>query len=517
MPSIALLLSFLLLAAGSPSVGWGFPSVGWGTSNSPPRSAEDEALSKLKVRLRDRDKWVRKGAVEKLARLDRPEAWEEVIEALGDDQGEVADTAQLLLGDLSSKVLLGQLFGKAGLGARDEWVRRRTAELLGRVPLDLEGGKILRALGDRDPTVRRMLLWSVERQVRAGRFLADRNDRIGQAVRRIAERDRDGGVRARALFALEALDPLLAAELVRGGANDRAVSVRCAVCALAPRLLGPEAAVALLRPRATDESIAVRTQTVDSLAAVATLEAVGLLVDRVGAEEERRLSWRLVGHLQRLTGQRHRLDPRPWGDWLARQTEAWVPVPPPETLPEMGGERSVALAGMPILSGRIAFLIDLSGSAWREREDGRTVKEIVDEKLRLVLEGIPEDTLFNVILFTSKPIPWREELAPATRRNVRRAVTFLEECREVGTGNVWDAMMFAMEDPAVDTLLVLSDGLPTGGRRHRLELIGPLFEELNVDRKVVVDSILVRAPRKLREQWADLSRRTGGLSIAVDL
>ena len=57
-----------------------------------------EDLGDLKVELRASDKWVRKSAVEKLARLETRDAWELVVEALGDIKGEVADTAQLVLG-----------------------------------------------------------------------------------------------------------------------------------------------------------------------------------------------------------------------------------------------------------------------------------------------------------------------------------------------------------------------------------------------------------------------------------
>lgn len=480
-------------------------------------AGEGDPLAKLKVKLRDSDKWVRKGAVEKLARLDDPGAWEIVTEALDDRAGEVADTAQFLLGHATAESAFDRLLSREGMGEGDEWVRRRSAEVVGRMPREVGGGRLVRFLSDRDPAVRRMLLWSLERQARAGRLLPDPHERLLPTVCRIVERDGDPGVRARALFALESLDPIAAAARVRRAGSDREAAVRCAACALAPDLLGSSEALELLRAGAGDESLAVRTQVVDSAARLATLDAVRLLVARLEPEREVRLGWRLVDHLQRLTGMKYRRDPRPWCDWAARQREPWSPAPPPDVLPVTGGERSVALAGMPILSGRVAFLIDLSGSTWREREDGRTAKEIVDEKLRLVLEGLPETTLFNVIPFTSAPHPWRDELVPATRRNVRRATTFLEECREQGTGNVWDAMMHALEDPAVDTLIVLTDGLPTGGRRHRVELMAPLFEELNVERKIVVDSILVGAPKKLREQWADLSRRTGGLSLAVDL
>ena len=53
--------------------------------------------------------------------------------------------------------------------------------------------------------------------------------------------------------------------------------------------------------------------------------------------------------------------------------------------------------------------------------------------------------------------------------------------------------------------------------RYQLELIVPLFLELNATRQLAVDSILVDAPKKLRAHWAALAAGTGGRSIAIEL
>lgn len=172
---------------------------------------------------------------------------------------------------------------------------------------------------------------------------------------------------------------------------------------------------------------------------------------------------------------------------------------------------------MPILSTRIAILIDLSGSIWMLRANGRTRKELVDQKLREALMSLPEKTLFNVIPYTGTPRPWQEELMPATKQNVQAAARFFEETKDQGTGNFWDAAMLALEDPEVDTLLVLFDGVPTGGARYQPDLIALLFLEWNRTRQVVLDTILVDAPPRIRRPWQELSEATGGLSIAIEL
>jgi len=463
-------------------------------------------LGKLKTGLRDSNKWKRKTAVEKLARVGTLAAWEEVVRALDDPKGEVADTAQLLLGGVTEPEVLELVLGRRGLGSKDEWVRRRAIEALGRMTVPLSSKLLARVLGDRDAEARRMTCWTIER--RASEL--DPESLAGK-LERVARRDRDVGVRARALHALVALDPVRGREAVRSAAGEKQPALRCAAAALSRD-------EDLLELLANDTALAVRTRAVRTLGEIGNRHAARVLVGRLGEEPEDRLGVQLVEALQALSGLKHRGDPRPWKDWVDRLPEGWRrQAPTPREGAALPGNRSVALAGLPILSGRLTFLIDLSGSIWNEHEDGKTKKEIIDGKLAEVFERLPETTLFNVIPYTGSPHPWKEELVPATRKNIRGAIRFFERCREQGSGNFWDAAMLALEDPEVDTLLVLTDGLPTGGRRYQLELIVPLFLELNATRQVAVDSILVDAPKKLRGHWAALAAGTGGRSIAIEL
>ena len=86
-----------------------------------------------------------------------------------------------------------------------------------------------------------------------------------------------------------------------------------------------------------------------------------------------------------------------------------------------------------------------------------------------------------------------------------------------GSGNVFDAALWALQDPRVDTLLVFTDGAPTGGRHWNLELMVPLLEQAARWRHVAFDAVLVDTPPGLARRWEELSRRTGGLARRVDL
>ncbi len=480
------------------------------------RREEEATLKPLVAELRSGDKWVRKRAVEALARLGSEAAWEHVVLALADPKGEVADTAEVLLGGIPEEAF-PHLCGKEGLGARDPWVRRRAAEALGRSSFPPEADALAEGLRDPDPEARRMALFSVERLAAEENLSPEAVEGLLPLVQRLASSERDDLARARALFALALLDPEEARPQVLGAAQERAPGLRAAAARLLPRIAERGSAETELARLASDPARAVRTSAAHALAELGTRAAVLLLISRMEAEEQGRLSLRILDDLRRLSGLKHPLDPRPWRDWAGLLPEDWKGTLATRVAAPPEGGTAASFAGLPILSTRLAILIDLSGSIWKQRSDGRTKKEVVDRKLREALEGLPETTRFNLIPFTETPRPWQKSLVEATRKNVESAARFFEDRKESGTGNFWDAALLALEDPEVDTLLVLTDGVPTGGRRNQLELLVPLFLERNATAEVAVDSILVEAPPRIRKRWEALAEATGGLSIAIDL
>ena len=506
------------------------PSLIWAVllvlvpAGSPPAAlprADDEDVAELERKLRDlsdKTDWLgyRSGAVKKLARLGTPEAWELVIGALEDIAPRCADEAQLQLGALQGPEVLEDLLGKSGLRSKDEWVRLRVAEALGRVTIEVDGEALVKALGDRQPEVRRTLLWSLERLALAGHLGGDVQRKLVPGVQKVLRKDSDPDVRGAALYALQAIEPAAGREAVLEGLGDKRESVRTAALAVGAGFSDGEE---LLARHADDPSLRVRTQVVRSLVDRETATAARLLVDRLEAEPEERLRWHLVAELQRLSGRKYRLDPRPWRDWAAKLPDDWKPAEGEESSPGAAdlGERSVAFAGLPVISRRVCFLIDFSGSIWEEREGGGTLKEVIDVKLREALESLPEDTLFNVIPYTAQPIPWSEGLEPAKPSNVKKALEFFEGCRASGTGAFFEAAELALEDPLLDTIIVLTDGKPSGGRRWNMDLMVDLFTEKNRYRQVAYDSLLVDCPKNLQKRWSELAARTGGRSVAVEL
>jgi HEAT repeat protein len=478
----------------------------------------------LEKQLDDASEKRRREAVQSLAKLATPAAWELVVRALKDPAPMVADEAQLQLGALSDGASLAAALGKHGLASGDEWVRRRVAEALGRMVVPIEPAVLTALLRHKDPGLRRMAAWTLERRALAqhGRPEVDLGQRKAARVACDAAfaSEKDPGVRAALYLASHAFAGD-GSTLVADPPNpdEKSSELRCA--RLIAALRWPcEPKLEVVRPVLADPSYAVRAQAVETLASCRSKAACALLVERLEKETSLRLRWRIVAELQRLSGSDLELTPAYWKKWVDDLDDAWAPKtaePSARKREAKVPEGTTVFLGLPVLSERLAILVDFSGSTWHKRESGKTRKETLDLELAKLLKQLTPATKFNVIPYTKSPIPWQKSLAPATSENVGKALDFFTKCKESGQGNVWDAIELAAKDPEVDTLIVLTDGAPTGGHRWNLELMEPLLAEHLRFQKIAVDAILVDASRFLQERWERITAATGGRMQAVEM
>jgi HEAT repeat protein len=451
----------------------------------------------------------RRDAVIGYAKLDTLETWEKVVAALRDPKPEVADEAQLQLAALEGPKELALLYGKDALGSKDDFVRLRCAEVLGRLAGPPDAVALGKALADKDAGVRRTAAWSLERQKTAGNWAGAAPAELAE----LAKKDKSPEVRAAALAALATCGGLDAAALA-GFATDASAEVRAA-CVVASRALGAEVAFVRASAAAKDASLGVRLCAAESFAAGRDARGAIALVDQLEAEKELRGRWRLVELLRELSGLAHRLDPRPWRAWAAALADG--PLPEVRKADAGEEERSATFAGLPIRSERVTFLIDLSGSIWQKRADGRTRKQVLDEELGRALRSLPPSTRFNLIPYTATPVPWQKGLVAADEKNVAKALEWFTGRKDTGVGDFWGALEVALADPDADTLVVLTDGAPSGGRRWNLGLMKRLFAERNRFRRIEVDAVLADASGRLQRDWDELCGSSGGRTVEYSL
>lgn len=481
-----------------------------------PVTQPDRPLPELLEQLEHTRPERRRTAVRALAELGGRRAWEAVVQSLEDPEGMVADAAQVELAELDDSAVISALLGRGGLGHKEPWVRLRVAEAVGRMGLSLPGKRLAARLSPRDPAASEALLWSLERL--HGRGLLEGDVRsLARRAEGCMGRNAPGFLRAQALWTAQALDP--DDRRLARARKDRDPEVRLAgLLWMEQRAEDSHGASDLLRvasEAAQDERSAVRLAAASVLGRIGTPGALGVLVERLPVEERLVVQARLVSVLRQATGLRHRSDPRPWRRFLEAQPKG-ARVTPVQGRRAAGEARSAGSAErFPVNSDRAAYLVDLSGSTWNRRQDGRTRKELVDGMLVATLDALPDGSRFNVIPYTGRPHPWREELVEATRRNVRSAQESFSELDVTGPGDVWSAIELALEDGAVDTIVLVTDGAPTGGQRHDLGLMMELLRQRLRWRPVRFDLVLVDSPARLVRVWRALAESTGGTCLEL--
>lgn len=480
-----------------------------------------DALSDAKAKLASSDGRQRRAAVGELARVANAEAWKLVLGALADPDAQVADEAQLQLAQVADPALRKLLLGKEGLAAKDALVRERVAESFGRLEARPASEVLAAGLGDREVSVRRTAAWSIERLAVAGKFREAWDTALVEmsaleaALAAALAREKD----------LEAFATLSLAQQALLGAPrrkdlDALVASKSAAARAAAALAVGSSPVAealvVLRKLASDPALNVRINCARSLAGLADADCARELVALLERETHLRAKWLYVEHLRALSGLAHRLDARPWKAWAEALGDGPLSAPSArQNDPE--APSTAAFAGLPILSERVVFLIDLSGSMWNKRADGRTRKEVVAGELERALRSLSADVRFNVIVYTSRPVAWKERIAPAAPKAVEDALEFFAKRTDTGKGDFWGAFELALADPEVDTVILLGDGAPSGGERWNLELMQSLFVERTRLRGVVLEAVLAGASKRLVEYWKQMCASSGGRVVEYRL
>lgn len=479
--------------------------------------AAGDDLAALEKKLHAPDERDRRSAVQDLAKIDSKVALSLVIDALADPSAQVADEAEVQLAKIvKSPELVAELCGKRGLLAKDPWVATHAAGVLGSLTgASVPAASLLPGLSVKSSDTKRVLCNAIEK-LGASAQLADAM-KLSADMHALRSKD-EAETAAAALLALKYVSDEKSGRAIDWARDNDPPPVVCAIL----RLIADDRddkSRKYVAACAKHPSRSVRAQVALDLAAKPDAEGLKILVAMFESEKNKRLAWSIDGDLERVSGLQGGGKASFWRDWVDHLGPEWKPVSGDgkKTRSPAGDTAVAKLVGMPIVSSQLAILVDFSGSTWEKREDGKTRKDQLDIELKKTLESLPSDTLFNVIPYTAVPIPWEKQLVPATPANVQRALKFFVGCKASGKGNFWDATQLALEDPNVDTILVLTDGAPTGGHRWNIDLMRERYVERDRCRHVALDALIVDAKKGLEERWRKFCEATGGRMQAVDL
>ena len=472
----------------------------------------------------------RRRAIAKLATRGDREAFEIVFRALGDDDSEVADEAQLRLPEFACRGVRRDVGGRDGLRSKDDRVRRRVAEALGRWTEAVDARELVRALDKRDVRCTRLVLWSFERLARRELLTGGSERAVESALRRCLSVGTDDRIRAAALAALTVVDPESALTIALDVLDaDSGRQVTCSALTVLAEVASSNAGRSAsvfdrLEGALSHSDAAVRLHTTRLIACGYARRSTLLeLVKRLPAEPRPVCRDGLLRTLRRITGMSFGESTRTWTAWAQDRPDEWRPRLTPSNGDGSGPNAAVRTRSVPASLGaldpasdRIALLVDFSGSLWNERKDGTRKKDTLDPQVTRLLDRLESECLFFLVPYTADCHPHTDAPVRATRRRVASAKAFFERATMRGQGDLWGAAQLALDQESIDRILIVTDGAPTGGAHWNAELIVDLLLESTRFRPAVFDFVLEGAPKRLEKAWRRLATETGGRVLIVD-
>ena len=113
--------------------------------------------------------------------------------------------------------------------------------------------------------------------------------------------------------------------------------------------------------------------------------------------------------------------------------------------------------GLAIDARRVLFLLDISGSMFGPK------LAAAKRELNGVVNQLPGDAWFGIIVFNSQLTTWQPRLVPATSVNKQKAGYFVDSLQARGRTATYDALERALHMDA-EAVYLVSDGLPTCGK-----------------------------------------------------
>ncbi|MAF67674.1 MAG: hypothetical protein CMJ84_18725 [Planctomycetes bacterium] len=356
------------------------------------------------------------------------------------------------------------------------------------------------ALRARHPTV----------SLAAIRALSEAGHTGHEAALKRLERSREAAVRREAIIARSTFAAGEAwVEHVEKARVSRDYALRMGA-AVALERLGTPAALEALQGMLADPSHLVRGEVIECIGRLRGLDAVALLAGALEGETLRsRL--RICELLEDLTGLTLGDSPERWRRWWAAEGAEFV-LPTAEQLAEARAERAhrrsrsnrtaAAFYGINIDSDRLCFVLDVSGSM------GGSRLSLLKEEMSRTLERMSDGGQFNLIFFADQISKWKGKLVELDAASRASAQRRLRSLHAGGGTALFNGLAEALEDVEVDTIILLSDGMPSAGRIQGSEQILDEIERRNALRHVVIHGVSLGGGSALLRRLAEA---TGGV------
>ena len=345
--------------------------------------------------------------------------------------------------------------------------------------------------------------------------LTERSERAHAADLRALLRSDDAALRRLAVVSLARIrgeEESWPAELL-ALSEDRHPATRMGAAAALGELRTAQA-LERLHAMLGDTDPSVRAEVLLTVGSLRRKHSIPVLIARVNGETGR-AKHDLLTVLRLLTGLDQGTSYERWKRWWEGEGEAFA-LPTYEDALAIERRRAqkaedgrtvTAFYGLRVVSDRVCFVLDISGSMSTRTGGGRSRVELAREELARSLEGYPDGDLFNLIFFSSDVMAWQDRLVAMDAKTRAAAVNYVLRQTAGGATAVYDALERAFEDERIDTIFLLTDGAPAGGTVDDPAEILASVRRWNSARHVRIHTISIGTESGLLR---DLSRETGG-------
>jgi hypothetical protein len=304
------------------------------------------------------------------------------------------------------------------------------------------------------------------------------------------------------------------------------------------RTLAIDLAIQLFKDADKDKSQGWRLKAaaLDVLGTYPHPKSINLLLDFLRKEHEGKIPALVARTLYQITDKDLGESPKIWESWWKVNQAKWEPPLWGYDIRESAskGKTLASYYGIDIVSDRIAFLLDGSGSMKEEvtvsRKAGTsgagpsqqtfTFLERAKQELFRTTKELAKSTpkaRAQIIFFQEELLIFSPKGIRPLKASLKEIENFLEKIQAEKPGNMLGAIQTAMADPEVDTLFLLSDGAPSAGLHTIKEPFLKWIEEENRFRNIQFFGIIIGASVRGKSIMLELTNAHNGKAIEDDL
>lgn len=239
-----------------------------------------------------------------------------------------------------------------------------------------------------------------------------------------------------------------------------------------------------------------------------------------------RIVQRITEVLRSLTGARIQdTDPEKWREWWKENREGFELAPAPSLSLRGFQLDAPSFFDIPVNSDHVYFILDISGSMRaplpsqyeRDQDSAESKLDRARKELSITLEALDPDVKFNIVLFNDTLSIFSKKPVKASKSAKKKAQDFFLKANADAGTNIFDSLNHALqfksmglvdrfeEDLQLDTIFLLSDGVPTAGVVIDPREILRIITQANILSKIKINTIYLGAEsnrfmRNLAEQ-----------------